>query len=342
MSVYFSEINIWGAVAGGDFFEVAAPKGTDLSGYEVYIYQTDGTIKSGPWSLDTAVTTVAGQDVYVIDQPNDGLDLSYADSLALVDDDGNVVQYLATSGTTTTATEGPANGITATALGHSASGEVFQSSDGGSTYTKSATHSKGMIPCFATGTLIETVQGLRPVEKLRTGDIVPTFDGAPRPIKWIHSTPQDCSHGPKPILIKAGALGPGRPTRDLIISAQHRILVGVPGQLHWVFPHAALVPAKALVDLPGIRQMRGRKTIRWHHFALEPHGVVLSNGCATEALLVGKMLLNGLHHFEKAVLRQSFSPETWRQSFWNGEPAYPCLTVGEARKIVNCARRKAA
>ena len=48
MSVYLSEINVFGATADGDFVEIVAPAGADLSGYEVYVYLTDGTIKSGP------------------------------------------------------------------------------------------------------------------------------------------------------------------------------------------------------------------------------------------------------------------------------------------------------
>lgn len=47
MPVYISEFNVYTA-NGGDFTEFAADQGTDVSGYSFYIYNGNGTIKSGP------------------------------------------------------------------------------------------------------------------------------------------------------------------------------------------------------------------------------------------------------------------------------------------------------
>ncbi len=333
MSAFISEINVWGSYAGGDFLEIAVPTGTDVSSYEVYVYQSGGTVLSGPWSLGTVVTTIAGQDIYIIDQPVDGISLTYGAGIALVDDVGTVLQFLTAGPSTITATDGPANGMTSTALGHITLGRFYQSEDG-STYTISSTHSKGSIPCFAPGTLIDTPNGLIPVERLRPGVVVSTFDGTPKPIKWIHSRRQACTGDQTPVLIKTGALGPNKPNRDLVVSPQHRILVGMNDQLQGIFTYAALVPAKALVKLPGIRHMRGKRAINWYHFALDPHAVVISNGCATESLLLAKMVVDGLLQVEKVLLRGTYAGPKLKGCLSNGPPAYPCLSVKETKSII--------
>ena len=40
------------------------------------------------------------------------------------------------------------------------------------------------IPCFTPGTLIATANGLRPVESLEVGDLVPTRDSGMQRIRW--------------------------------------------------------------------------------------------------------------------------------------------------------------
>lgn len=109
-------------------------------------------------------------------------------------------------------------------------------------------------------------------------------------IRWVRSGDhplEQVDAEEKPVLIAAGALGDGRPTSDLVVSPQHRVLVGGHAQLQDWFRSEAFVPAKSLTNLPGIRHMKGKKTITWFHFACDRHEVVFANGCLSESLLFG-------------------------------------------------------
>ena len=84
--------------------------------------------------------------------------------------------------------------------------------------------------CFCKGSLIRTPSGDVPVEMLGIGDIVATWCGSAAPIRWIGRQTVSTRFGDPtrilPIRIKAGALGDHVPSRDLLVSPDHAILVG--------------------------------------------------------------------------------------------------------------------
>lgn len=130
------------------------------------------------------------------------------------------------------------------------------------------------VVCYGAGTMIDTPDGPRPVETLRPGDLVMTLDHGPQPVRWLHcrnSLFDDAGVDAKPVQIKAGALGDNLPARDLIVSPQHRILVGGAGQLQQIFAFEVFVPAKSLTAVADIRHMKGKKEITWIHFAFDRH-----------------------------------------------------------------------
>ncbi|NNF24162.1 MAG: hypothetical protein HKN63_05065 [Rhodobacteraceae bacterium] len=147
------------------------------------------------------------------------------------------------------------------------------------------------------------------------------------------------------MLIQAGALGAGRPASDLIVSPQHRILVGGGGQLTQYFESEAFAPAKALTGLPGTRHMKGTSEITWVHFACDRHEVVIANGCYSESLLLGPMVLNGLARTERQELFDIFEAAACTGGAMNGLAARSCLKVAEVRRDLatcktNGARRR--
>lgn len=145
------------------------------------------------------------------------------------------------------------------------------------------------VICFAEGTLIATPGGEIPVEELRIGDLALTVDHGPQPLVWTGATVQDWSrdhHADKPILIKAGSLGPGIPIRDLMVSPQHRMLLHGPDD-----PIGFFVSAKSLLGSPGVRQMSGCRSVVYHHIMLEQHQVLISNGTPTESFYPGQTAL---------------------------------------------------
>lgn len=193
-------------------------------------------------------------------------------------------------------------------------------------------------PCFAPETLIDTPDGPRPVEDLRRGDLVTTLDDGAQQVAWVRSAEVelDAEHLSRlPVRIAAGALGQDVPRRDLVVSPQHRILVG--GRiLSDAFREEMLVPAKALTKLRGIRHMRGRTRITWVHFALERHGIIRAEGLPAETLLLAPMVLAGLRPSEREALGAQFGPG--EGGALNGPPARPLIGAEAARRRIERAR----
>ncbi|WP_417524184.1 Hint domain-containing protein [Marinovum sp.] len=188
------------------------------------------------------------------------------------------------------------------------------------------------VVCYAAGTLIKTDRGLRPVEAIQQGERLRTLDHGFQPVIWSRASQHDLRDFRReqhPVLIPAGALGPGLPRRNLIVSPQHRILVGGQGQLQGCFPSEVFVPAKALTILPGVRHMLGRKEITWVHLLCQAHEVIFAEGCASESLLLGPMSLATLGEEERArilgALRNPIASKT---------PARACLTLTETREFI--------
>ncbi len=335
MPGYISEFLHEGG-ASSDFVEIAIPEGTDTSSYTLVHYNSDGTVNA-TYSLGSVVTTINGQDVYLIDSSTPLADIKSNEAIALVDDTSTVLQFLTTEGNDVVATEGPANGLTSTNIGSTSGGESHQTNDGGSTYFAQSSPNPGAVPCYAPGTLIATPDSPRAVEALRVGDLVDTLDRGPMPIRWLRAGEQPlegAAPDARPVLIRAGAFGPGRPARDLVVSPQHRILVGGRGQLAGAFPGERFAPAKALTGLPRIRFMAGKRTIIWHHFALETHAVVTANGCLSESLLLGPMVIGGLTRAQRRRLSAIFGPAPSGGAV-NADPARACLSVRETQAVLS-------
>jgi hypothetical protein len=333
MPGYISEVAFEGG-ASDNFVEIVMPHGTDTSAYTIVIYDTDGTVQS-TMSLGAIDVTTGGNDGYVLDDTDVGfVDIRDNSAIALVDDTGTVIQFLGFK-TAVTASEGPANGQTSDLTGDiSSGGHSVETSDGGATYADTATPNAGTIPCYAPGTLIDTPDGPCAVETLKVGDLVITLDHGPQAIRWVHSGHQPLEAvdvDAKPVLIAAGALGHKLPGQDLIVSPQHRMLVGGHRQLQGQFKNEALVPAKSLTKLKGIRHMRGKPKITWIHFACDRHEIVFANGCLSESLLLGPMVVNGLTAAAQQEVNDIFGPAPTPGAALNGPPALECLKVGAAQ-----------
>lgn len=317
------------------------PEGTDPTGYQVVIYMYDGTVYNS-FSLDTPEGTMGGHDVYVIDDTSLGFPTSDPtgnlypdDAIALVDPDGNVVQFVSYWDNTVTATEGPAAGMTSTDVGTADAESSLQSDDGGTSYyTQSSTNPGVIAACCAPGSIVLTSDGMKPVENLSVGDCVVTPSGEQHPILWTWNEDQpldDLRRHQKPVLISKDALGPGRPVRDMIVSGQHRIVVGGFGQLTHMFDAPVMVSAKSLGALKSVRFMHGRRSIRWHHFLCDTLSVAMVDGLASESLLPGPVLLHGLSAEAHAEIEAAL-PDALHGAV-PCRSVLPCLTVGEARRV---------
>jgi hypothetical protein len=147
--------------------------------------------------------------------------------------------------------------------------QVSVTDAGGNTY---------ITACFASGTSILTPGGARAVETLRAGEMVLTASGRLAPVRWVghrrtdlrrHTRPHDVM----PVRVTQGAFGPSRPSKDLVLSPDHAVLVD-----------GALIPIRHLINGGSIRQEK-RASVTYWHIELDRHDVVLAEGLACETYL---------------------------------------------------------
>ncbi len=156
-----------------------------------------------------------------------------------------------------------------------------------------------LLVCFSRGTLILTEAGEVAIETLQVGDRVLTGDHGPQPLRWIGSrrlTAAELNRQPqlRPIRIRAGALGAGRPTRDLTVSPQHRVLVRSRIARRMFDAGEVLVPALSLLGLKGIEVVTDPAPVDYFHLLFDRHEVVFANGCETESLFTGPEAVRAL------------------------------------------------
>lgn len=172
---------------------------------------------------------------------------------------------------------------------------VLPTSGSTSNFTTSLTTAAN---CFLTGTRIATPQGPRAIETLAPDDRVLTTDGRALPILWVWRQDIVNIHGLTdslaPILITANALGPGRPARDLIVTADHAMLL-----------NGVLINAVALVNGVTIRPIPATQMpARYHYWHIETsaHEVLLAENCATESY-VDYAMRRGFDNYDAYLAR---------------------------------------
>jgi Ca2+-binding RTX toxin-like protein len=168
-----------------------------------------------------------------------------------------------------------------------------------------------IVPCFTPGTLIETERGAVPVETLTVGDRVVTRAHGLQAIRWIGRrdlTPAELLRNPRlrPILIGAGALGPGLPRRDMRLSPQHRLLMT--GAYPELISGEAEVLAPALYFLgqPGIVQDAAAAGVSYLHLMFDRHEIVMSDGLWSESFQPGAATLSAMEAAQRAELLALF------------------------------------
>lgn len=138
--------------------------------------------------------------------------------------------------------------------------------------------------CFATGTLIATPSGERPVETLGPGDLVTTLDHGSQPLLHRFSRRLDFTKGApdsqKPVEIRPGTLGPGLPGRTLIVSPQHRVLIRDGSR-------EVIAPAKSLVAACTARIRKGQRQVAYHALLFAKHQIIFAEGIRVESLYPG-------------------------------------------------------
>jgi hypothetical protein len=135
------------------------------------------------------------------------------------------------------------------------------------------------IICFMAGTLVRTPNGEVAVESLKRGDLVLTQDGRSVPVDWLGIQTVSLRFADKmrvlPIRIRAGALAENVPSRDLLLSPDHAILV-----------QGALIQAGALVNGTSIaRETDVPTTFTYYHVEVDDHSLILAENTPAETFV---------------------------------------------------------
>jgi hypothetical protein len=295
----------------------------DLSSHEIDIVLTD---ENG----DGIISVTAGDTIAINGVPQAIGTIYYGDTAVI---DGATIK-------TVTVYVGPGNAVPVTfpiidGKIASAFGGAITSSEGTATFNQPIPLAE--FACFARGTLILTERGATAVELLRAGDVVRTRDNGPQPIRWVGSAslgqgrtaiPENL----RPIRIGAGAIGPDTPTRDLLVSPQHRVLVRSRIAQRMFGTDELLVAAKHLLQLDGVEIAHDLREVEYFHILFDRHEIVVSNGAETESLFTGPKALKSVGPQAREEILALF-PELAEKGH---DPAAARMRVRgrEARKLV--------
>lgn len=173
---------------------------------------------------------------------------------------------------------------------------------------------KPIVICFVAGTRIRTPDGDTLIEDIAVGDLVETRDHGPQTVRWIGGrvvTPLEVAANPgiRPITIKRNALGLNRPSRDLRVSPQHRIVMENSHAQLLFGESDVLVAARYLVNDLTIRPETMPGDFTYYHMLFDRHEVVFADDLPSESLHPGDEALNALDKSARREVLDLF-PET--------------------------------
>ena len=134
--------------------------------------------------------------------------------------------------------------------------------------------------CFAPDTMIATPDGETRVDALAIGDRVQTADGRDVPVKWIGKQtiyPGYMGAKSEPVRVKAGAFGSGVPHSDLVLTADHGLILD-----DLVINAGALVNGTSIQFVPA-SELPNPMIV--YHVETENHDMILANGAVAETFL---------------------------------------------------------
>jgi antigen 43 len=201
---------------------------------------------------------------------------------------GAMVEFggVATSGTVTSASTASTTTISVGIAGGPNESVVF--AGGGLTFTSgtvgSGTAARDVFTatCFAAGTKILGAGHEVAVEAVHPGDLVAVLRGggtALEPVIWVGKSSVDLHRHPRPELaapvrVKAGALADNTPTRDLVLSPEHCLVL-----------EGRCIPVKLLINGGSITQEFPAEPFEYFHLELARHGSLTAEGAAAESYL---------------------------------------------------------
>ncbi|OBY27182.1 choice-of-anchor L domain-containing protein [Leisingera sp. JC1] len=186
------------------------------------------------------------------------------------------------------------------------------------------------VPCFLRGTLIRTPDGEIPVEDLRPGMEVLTYDNGPQVLQWTGSRSTACTAETAPIRFAKGSFGN---TRDLYVSPQHRMVVSGPLAELLFGEKEVLVKAKDLVNDKTVRPALEMQRAEYFHLLFGSHQIVWADGALSESYQPGPETAAGFDAGTQAEIRELFPELCAETGRGYGNAARLSLRSFEARVL---------
>ena len=200
---------------------------------------------------------------------------------------------LASFGSSDTISNVTANSITISGNGHSQTFN-FSGVNTAAIHLSDVGGVNTLTICFMAGTMIRTPDGEAAIETLNVGDRVMTSDGVAKKVNWLgKQTVSTLFADPIrsfPIRVKAGALADNVPSRDLLVSPDHALLVD-----------GVLIHAGALVNGTSItRETNVPKVFVYYHIELDDHSLILAENTPAETFVdnIDRMNFDNWAEFE--------------------------------------------
>ncbi len=151
------------------------------------------------------------------------------------------------------------------------------------------------VTCFAAGTQIAAPGGERAVETLEPGDRVLTTEGETT-VKWVGRRTVHKLFTPAekfaPVRVTAGALGNGLPHTDLVLTADHALMLDGLAVNAGALVNGTTIRFDAMADLP--------EQVTYYHVETEAHEVILANGTPAETYVdnVGRRAFDNFAEYQ--------------------------------------------
>ncbi|WP_226898295.1 Hint domain-containing protein [Mangrovicoccus algicola] len=235
------------------------------------------------WDIDSdqLVAVASASGGYTIEQTvdgnGDGTDMISTGEFLTVNGDAGDNEYVGRALYQDGGGTISADGVVFTSAGvqYYASNEEIAINGGANTAPVIAT--VDLVVCFAAGTLIATPDGETKVESLEIGDLVMTPEGKSVPVKWVgRKTVMKFFQGERarPVRVSAGALGDGVPHRDLVLTADHALIIDGLAINAGALVNGTTISFDPLQSLP--------ERVTYFHVETDAHDIILANGAAAE------------------------------------------------------------
>lgn len=146
------------------------------------------------------------------------------------------------------------------------------------------------LPGLASGALVMTESGVRPVETLGPGAILQTATGARLPLRWIERRARLCLGRQAPVLLRAPYF---RLSHDICVTPETRIVRSGPAVEYIFGTEKVLVSAGDMIATPGAQRDRRRPVRAFHHLMLDDHSCIMVDRCGVETALLADVIAAG-------------------------------------------------